>query len=95
VAARSEYIRVIIPPHVTAVLSDEAGDNPSHRDKHILLIAAREGWAGRRRPTTGDALWLKPRWADIKPSSVLACERAASLASRPKRLSAWPSSTAC
>ena len=46
VAARSKDIRVIIPPHVTAVLSDEAGDNPSQRDKHILLIAAggRLGW---------------------------------------------------
>jgi transposase len=38
VAARGEDIRVIIPPHVTAVLSDEA--------EHILLIAARGrlGW---------------------------------------------------
>ena len=46
VAARSKDIRVIIPPHVTAVLSDEAGDNPSQRDKHILLIVAggRLGW---------------------------------------------------
>jgi transposase len=46
VAARDEDIRVIIPPHVTAVLCHEAGDNPSQRDKHILLIAARGrlGW---------------------------------------------------
>jgi transposase len=46
VAARSEDIRVIIPPHLTAVLSDEAGHNPSQRDEHILLIAARGrlGW---------------------------------------------------
>jgi len=46
VAARDEDIRVIIPPHVTAVLSHQGSDNPSQRDKHILLIAARGrlGW---------------------------------------------------
>jgi hypothetical protein len=46
VAARGEDIRVIIPPHVTAVLSDEAEHIPSQRDEHILLIAARGrlGW---------------------------------------------------
>jgi transposase len=54
VAAHGEDVRVIIPPHVTAVLS-----------------------------------------ADTRPSSVLAYERVFSLVSRPKRLSAWPSSTAC
>jgi hypothetical protein len=43
VAAHGEDIRVIIPPHLTAVLSDEA---PSQRDQHILSIAAhgRLGW---------------------------------------------------
>ena len=41
VGVRSEDIRVIIPPHLTAVLSDEAGHNPSQRDEHILLIAVR------------------------------------------------------
>jgi hypothetical protein len=46
VAARDEDIRVTIPPHVTAVLSREARDNPSQRDECILLIAAqgRLGW---------------------------------------------------
>src|SRR5664279_1624538 len=46
VAAHGEDIRVIIPPHLTAVLSDEAGHNPSQRDQHILSIAAhgRLGW---------------------------------------------------
>jgi transposase len=46
VAAHSKDIRVIIPPHAKAGLSDKAGDNPSQRDKHILLIAARGrlGW---------------------------------------------------
>jgi hypothetical protein len=45
-AARSEDIRVIIPPHATAVLSADAGHNPSQRDQHILSIAARGrlGW---------------------------------------------------
>ena len=46
VAAHSEDIRVIISPHVTAVLSAEAEHNPSQRDQHILSIAARGrlGW---------------------------------------------------
>jgi len=46
VAGHGEDIRVIIPPHVTAVLSPEAGHNPSQRDQHILSIAAqgRLGW---------------------------------------------------
>jgi hypothetical protein len=46
VAAHGEDIRVFIPPHLTAVLSDEAGHNPSQRDQHILSIAAhgRLGW---------------------------------------------------
>jgi hypothetical protein len=45
-AARGEDIRVIIPPHLTAVLSDEAEHKPSQRDQHILSIAAhgRLGW---------------------------------------------------
>jgi hypothetical protein len=41
-----------------------------------------EVWAGKRRPTTDTALWLKPRWADTRPSSVLACKREASLAKK-------------
>jgi transposase len=46
VAAHGKDIRVIILPHPTAVLSDEAGNDPSQRDEHILLIAARGrlGW---------------------------------------------------
>jgi transposase len=46
VASHGEDVRVIIPPHVTAVLSVEAEHNPSQRDLHILSIAARGrlGW---------------------------------------------------
>jgi hypothetical protein len=46
VAQRSEDIRVIIPPHVTAVLGAESEQNPSQRDRHILAIAdqGRLGW---------------------------------------------------
>jgi hypothetical protein len=46
VVQRSEDIHVIIPPHVTAVLSAEAEQNPSQRDQHILAIAVRGrlGW---------------------------------------------------
>src|ERR1035438_1963110 len=46
VAGHGEDVQVIIPPHVTAVLSAEAEHNPSQRDQHILLIAAqgRMGW---------------------------------------------------
>jgi hypothetical protein len=54
VAAHGEDGRVIITPHMTAVLS-----------------------------------------ADTRPSSVLACEREASLVSRLKRLLGWPSSIEC
>ncbi|HEY5021310.1 MAG TPA: IS5/IS1182 family transposase, partial [Gemmatimonadaceae bacterium] len=45
-AGHGEDVRVIIPPHVTAVLSAEAEHNPSQRDQHILSIAAhgRLGW---------------------------------------------------
>ena len=49
----------------------------------------------QRKLTMADALWRKPQWADTRRSSVRVCERSASLASRPKRLSASPSSTAC
>jgi hypothetical protein len=41
VAGHGEDIRVIIPPHVTAVLSAQAKHNPSQRDQHILSIAVR------------------------------------------------------
>jgi hypothetical protein len=46
VAQRSEEIRVIIPPHVTAVFSDKRGRNPSQRHQHVLFIAehGRLGW---------------------------------------------------
>ena len=46
VAGHGEGIRVIIPPHMTAVLSEDAGQNPPQRDKHILSIAThgRLGW---------------------------------------------------
>src|ERR1035437_3058183 len=46
VASHGKDINVIIPPHVTAVLSAEAELNPSQRDQHILSIAVRGrlGW---------------------------------------------------
>jgi hypothetical protein len=46
VAGHVEDVRVVIPPHVTAVLSAEGELNPSQRDQHILSIAAhgRLGW---------------------------------------------------
>jgi hypothetical protein len=46
VAAYGETISVIIPPHVTAAPSNEAGHNPSQRDQHIASIAVRGrlGW---------------------------------------------------
>ena len=45
-ASHGQDINVIIPPHVKAVLSSEAGHNPSRRDQQILSIAAqgRLGW---------------------------------------------------
>ena len=46
VAAHGDDIAVIIPPHVTAVLSAAAAQNSSQRDKHIASIAVhgRLGW---------------------------------------------------
>ncbi len=41
VAARAGSIPVIIPPHVTAVLSATAAHHPSQRDQHITLMAAK------------------------------------------------------
>jgi IS5 family transposase len=41
VAQHGAHIRIVIPPHVTAVLSDEAGHGPSQRDGHIALIEAK------------------------------------------------------
>ena len=37
VAAHGEDITVVIPPPVTAVLSDHAALNPSQRDRHIAM----------------------------------------------------------
>lgn len=46
VAARAGDIPVVIPPHVTAVPSPNAGHSPTQRDRHIALIEAkgRLGW---------------------------------------------------
>lgn len=46
VAERAGDIPMIIPPHVTAVLSATADHHPSQRDRHITLMAAkgRLGW---------------------------------------------------
>jgi hypothetical protein len=46
VAGHGEDVRVIIPPHVSAILSAKVEHNPSQRDPHILSIAARGrlGW---------------------------------------------------
>jgi hypothetical protein len=46
VASHGEDVRMIIPPHVTAVLSAEGEHKPSQRGQHILSIAARGrlGW---------------------------------------------------
>lgn len=41
VEKRGKEIVVVIPPHVTAVLSDDAAYSPSQRDDHIALLAAR------------------------------------------------------
>ena len=46
VAGHGENIAVVIPPPVTAVLSDDAELNPLQRDQHIAMIHAqgRLGW---------------------------------------------------
>jgi transposase len=39
IRARAGDIPVVIPPHVTAVLSENATTSPSQRDQHIALLA--------------------------------------------------------
>jgi hypothetical protein len=96
VAAHGDDIAVIIPPHVTAVLSDDAGHNPSQRDKHIASIAAhgRLGWQ-KESGYTADALSSRQPWVATRPSSARVCVRVVCLANAPKRPSAWPCSTVC
>ena len=53
VTGHGEDIRVIIPPHMTAVLSAEAEHNPSQRDQHIVLIAARGRMGWQEEPDYG------------------------------------------
>jgi hypothetical protein len=83
------------PPHVTAVLSDDAAHNSSQRDKHIASIAAhgRLGWQKEsgygRRALVETAMGrykaiIGPR---LRARSLLANAR--------KRPSTWPCSTAC
>jgi hypothetical protein len=49
VAGHGDDVRVIIPPHITAVLSAEAEHNPSQGDLHIVPIATRGKVAGGLR----------------------------------------------
>ena len=91
VATHGEDIAVVIAPPVTAVLSDAAALNPSHRDRHIAMIPKPKGvWAGRRRPATAGAHSWRQRWVAIRPSLVRACAPAACRANAPKPPSAWP-----
>lgn len=48
--ARAGGIPVVIPPHVTAVLSHAAGHSLSQRDQHIAVMATR-GRLGRQKQT--------------------------------------------
>ena len=41
-AEHGARIRTVIPPHVTAVLSDEERHDPSRRDGHIASIESKE-----------------------------------------------------
>jgi hypothetical protein len=50
VEKRGKDIVVVIPPHVTAVLSDDEAHCPSQRDDHIALLAAR-GRLSRQKET--------------------------------------------
>jgi len=53
VAQHGAHIRIVIPPHVTAVLSDEAGHAPSPRDGHIALIGGQRATGMAK----SDRLW--------------------------------------
>ena len=54
-----------------------------------------EGWVGRRRAATADALSSRRPWVATRPSSAGVCVRVVCLANARKRPSAWPCSTAC
>ena len=94
VAAHGDDIAVIIPPHVTAVLSDAAAHNPSQRDKHIASIAV-HGRLGWQKESGYARRWSRRPWVATRPSSAGVCVRVVCLANARKRPSAWPCSTAC
>ncbi len=64
VAQHGAHIRILIPPHVTAVLSDEVGQGPSQRDGHIALIEAKGRLEWQKRPAMAAARSWKPRSVD-------------------------------
>ena len=64
VAQHGAQIRILIPPHVTAVLSDEVGQGPSQRDGHIALIEAKGRLEWQKRPAMAAARSWKPPSVD-------------------------------
>jgi len=54
----------VIPPHVTAVLSDEAGHAPSQRDGHIALIEAKGRLEWQKATGYGRRSLAETTWAD-------------------------------
>jgi transposase len=95
VASHGKDITVIIPPHVTAVLSEDAGQNPSKRDKHILSIAThgRLGW--QKETDYGQRALVETMMGRYKAIIGPCLRMRTSLESRPKRLLVWPSSIEC
>jgi hypothetical protein len=62
IATHGDGIDVVIPPRSTAVPSGEPG-SPTHRDRHLEMIAERGRPAWQVTPTMANARWSKRRWA--------------------------------
>jgi hypothetical protein len=77
-AEHGAHIRIVIPPHVTAVLSDEAGHGPSQRDGHIALIEAKGRLEWQKATGCGRRSLAETRWVDT--NGLLAQLRARSFA---------------
>ena len=75
VAAQGEDIRVIIPPHLTAVLGADAVHNPWQRDRHILSIAARGRLGWQKETDYGQRALVETAMGRYKAITDLDCSK--------------------
>jgi hypothetical protein len=95
VAARDEDIRVIVQPHVTVVLSDEAKHNPSQREQQFLSIAA-QGRLGRlERTDYGQRAPIATAMGQYKAIIGHRLQARSYSGQKAETTAAWPSLSAC